>query len=73
MTGSLLIHGQAHEIKIPMQIQMSQGGFTAIGKFTVPYVEWGMKNPSNFLLKVDDTVKIALTAIGHVNVPLPGR
>ena len=56
VTGSFLIHGQAHEITIPMQIQMSQGKITATGKFIVPYVQWGMKNPSNFILKVNDKV-----------------
>ncbi|HMF75735.1 MAG TPA: YceI family protein [Bryobacteraceae bacterium] len=67
VTGSFLIHGQAHEITIPMQVQMSQKEITATGKFTVPYVQWGMKNPSNFLLKVSDKVEINLTAAGHVN------
>ncbi len=67
VTGSFLIHGQAHEITIPMQIQMSQDEITATGKFTVPYVQWGMKNPSNFLLKVNDKVEIDLTAVGHLN------
>jgi polyisoprenoid-binding protein YceI len=67
VTGSFLIHGQAHEITIPLQIQMSREEVTATGKFTVPYVQWGMKNPSNFLLKVDDKVEIELTAMGRVN------
>jgi polyisoprenoid-binding protein YceI len=67
VTGSFLIHGQAHEITIPMQVQMSQDEITATGKFIIPYVEWGMKNPSNFLLKVNDKVEIDLTAVGRVN------
>lgn len=64
ITGSFLIHGQVHEITIPMQIQMSRQEFTAAGKFIVPYVEWGMKNPSNFLLKVSDKVEIDILAVG---------
>ncbi len=67
VTGSFLIHGQAHEITIPMQIQMSQEEITATGKFVVPYVQWGMKNPSTFLLKVNDRVEISLNATGHVS------
>jgi polyisoprenoid-binding protein YceI len=66
VNGSFLIHGQAHEITIPMQIEMSPQEFTATGKFIVPYVQWGMKNPSNFLLKVDDKVEIDLTVAGPV-------
>ena len=69
VTGSLLIHGHAHEIKLPMQIQRVQQEIIATGKFTVPYVQWGMKNPSTFLLKVNDKVEIDFTAVGRVNGP----
>jgi len=37
------------------------------GKFIIPFVEWGMQNPSNFLLKVSDKVEIDFVAIGHVS------
>ena len=66
VTGSFLIHGQAHSITIPMHVQISQNQVAARGKFLVPYVEWGMKNPSNFLLKVNDKVEIELNAVGEV-------
>jgi polyisoprenoid-binding protein YceI len=66
VTGSFLIHGQAHNVMIPMHVQISQDQVTATGKFLVPYVEWGMKNPSNFLLKVKDKVEIDLNAVGRI-------
>jgi len=66
ITGAFLIHGQAHPVSIPMHVQMSQDQVTATGKFVVPYVQWGMKNPSNFLLKVNDKVEIDLNAVAHV-------
>jgi polyisoprenoid-binding protein YceI len=66
VTGSFVIHGQAHNVTIPMHVQMSQDQLTATGKFVVPYVEWGMKNPSNFLLKVNDKVEIDLSAVGRI-------
>ncbi|HEY1945907.1 MAG TPA: YceI family protein [Bryobacteraceae bacterium] len=66
VTGSFTIHGQAHELVIPMQVRLSQGEITATGKFTVPYVQWGMKNPGNFLLKVNDKVEVYVTAVGHL-------
>ena len=68
VTGSFLIHGKAREITIPMKMQMSREDITAIGKFTVPYAQWGMTNPSSFLLKVNDKVEIDLTAVGHEGV-----
>jgi polyisoprenoid-binding protein YceI len=66
VTGSFVIHGQAHNITIPMHVQMSQDQVSATGKFVIPYVEWGMKNPSNFLLKVNDKVEIDLSAVGRI-------
>ena len=69
VTGSFWIHGQAHDITIPTQVQMSQDDITVTGKFIVPYVEWGMKNPSNILLKVNKDVEIDITAVGHLERP----
>lgn len=66
VTGSFLIHGQEHQITIPMQIHMSPDELTATGDFTVPYVQWGMRNPSNFLIKVNDKVQIHLNAVGSL-------
>ncbi len=34
--------------------------------FTIPYVQWGMKNPSNFLLKVSDKVAMNIQAVGRL-------
>jgi hypothetical protein len=33
--------------------------------FSVPYQKWGMKNPSTFLLHVDDRVEITLHTVAH--------
>jgi hypothetical protein len=32
----------------------------------IPYVKWGLKNPSNFLLHVSETVTIEIQARGIV-------
>jgi hypothetical protein len=39
---------------------------TADISFTVPYVNWGMKDPSNFLLKVQDFVEIEIEAAARI-------
>ena len=64
--GWLAIHGQRHQMSIPMQVKMSDGEALATGKFVVPYVAWGMKNPSTFLLRVSEQVEIAVSAAGSV-------
>ncbi len=66
VAGSFLIHGEAHDLTIPMQIQMSRDEITMTGKFIVPYVAWGMRDPSKFFLKVNNQVEIDFTAVGYV-------
>jgi polyisoprenoid-binding protein YceI len=56
--GVFRIHGAAHEITIPVQVQMANGQASVKTSFTIPYVKWGMKNPSTFLLRVSDKVEI---------------
>jgi hypothetical protein len=58
------IHGAEHEITIPVRVEMAPGRWTATSRFTIPYVKWGMKNPSTFLLRVDQSVDIDLQASG---------
>jgi hypothetical protein len=34
----------------------------------IPYVEWGMKNPINFLLKVDKTIDMDIKTTAHAGL-----
>ena len=63
------IHGDEHEITIPVQVEMSPGQWTATSHFTVPYVKWGMKNPSTLFLRVSESVDINVTAAGEFARP----
>jgi polyisoprenoid-binding protein YceI len=56
--GTFRMHGAAHEITLPVQVQMHNGHASAKTNFAVPYVQWGMKNPSTLFLRVGDTVEI---------------
>lgn len=71
VTGWLSIHGQRHRVTIPMQARISETQVSATGKFTVPYVAWGMKNPSTLFLRVSETVDIAITTAGTVSATAP--
>jgi hypothetical protein len=59
------IHGAEHEITIPVQVEMSPGQWSANSHFTVPSVKWGMKNPSTFVLRVDQSVEVEIHASGE--------
>jgi polyisoprenoid-binding protein YceI len=56
--GVFLIHGAAHEITLPVEVRIDNGQASARTNFTIPYVKWGMKNPSSLFLRVSDKVEI---------------
>lgn len=62
--GIFSIHGAEHEITVPVRVEMSPGQWTANSRFVVPYIKWGMKNPSSFVLRVDQSVEIQIQASG---------
>jgi polyisoprenoid-binding protein YceI len=64
--GTLRIHGLEHEMTIPVEVQVQNGRVTAKTKFVVPYVAWGMKDPSNPVLRVDKTVDLEVALSGKV-------
>ena len=63
--GTFAIHGQTHDITVPLEVEETGGDFTASGSFPVPYVKWGMKNPSTLFLRVNPTVLITIHAIAR--------
>ena len=64
--GAFLIHGDTHEVVMSAKSHIERGKLTATITFPVPYVEWGMKNPSTFVLRVKDTVQIEIQATGEI-------
>jgi polyisoprenoid-binding protein YceI len=62
--GTFSIHGADHEITIPIEVEMAQDHWTATGHFVVPYQQWGIKNPSTFILRVSESVEIDIQASG---------
>lgn len=64
--GTFNIHGADHPLELPLTVQVAGNTVTASTKFTVPYVAWGMKDPSRFLFRVDKQVEIEVTAKGTI-------
>jgi polyisoprenoid-binding protein YceI len=62
--GLFGIHGAEHEVTVPAQIEFAPNHWSLTANFTVPYVTWGMKDPSTFILRVEKTVTIDLHAQG---------
>lgn len=61
--GVFRIHGADHELNLHFQIDGNGGHYSASTHFVIPYVNWGLKNPSNFFLRVDDKVEIDVKAV----------
>ena len=65
--GAFNIHGADHPLKLQIQVKLDGNQATATTHFSVPYVAWGMKDPSNFLLRVGKEVDIDIVAHGTVD------
>ena len=67
--GTFLLHGSEHELTVPVQAELGTDHWSGSAKFDIPYVEWGLKNPSNFLLKANHAVNIDLELKGRLQRP----
>ena len=67
VTGIFTLHGTPHEMTVPMAIHVEGTNLTAKTHFIVPYVKWGLKDPSIFILKVAKEVNIDLNLAGRVS------
>lgn len=62
--GMFGIHGAEHEITVPAQVELAPDHWNLNVHFNVPYVKWGMRDPSTFVLRVGKAVAIDLRASG---------
>jgi polyisoprenoid-binding protein YceI len=67
VAGTITLLGAPHDITVPMQIHMDGNNATANASFQIPYVQWGLKDPSFFVLKAQKEVDINLTLVGTVS------
>jgi polyisoprenoid-binding protein YceI len=69
--GVFTLHGAPHDLTLPMQIHMDGTTCTAKTHFMIPYVKWGLKDPSTFLLRVNKEVDVEITLVGQLSTPTP--
>ncbi|MGB2669833.1 MAG: YceI family protein, partial [Candidatus Acidiferrum sp.] len=62
--GTFLLHGSEHELAVPVQAELNGNRWKGSAKFSVPYIQWGLKSPNTFLLKADPAVEIELELSG---------
>lgn len=64
--GVMQIHGSEHEITAEVHAEITGVHWKGTAKFDVPYVQWGVKDPSNWIFKVKPTVQVEVDAAGSV-------
>jgi polyisoprenoid-binding protein YceI len=62
--GTFLLHGSEHELSVPVEAELNGKSWKGSAKFSVPYIQWGLKSPNTFLLKADPAVEIELELSG---------
>lgn len=70
MEGTLTIHGSEHALSIPLKVNVNGNRTTAKGTFKIPFVEWGMSDPSVFILRVEKFVTVNIAVAGAIQ-PAP--
>ena len=67
VTGIFTLLSTPHEITIPMLLHLEGASASAKAHFVVPYVDWGLKNPSFLIWKADNDVTIDLNLVGTIS------
>lgn len=66
--GTFTIHGGTHEAVLAVKANAGERKLKATITFSLPYVAWGMKDPSNLFLRVNNTVDLEIVASGEIRV-----
>jgi polyisoprenoid-binding protein YceI len=66
-TGIFTLLGTPHEITIPILVHLEGTTATAKAHFVVPYIQWGLKDPSFLFWKADKDVAIDLFLTGRLS------
>ena len=67
VSGVFTLLGTPHDLTIPMLIHIDGSKATAKGQFVVPYVQWGLKNPTFLIWKAENDVAMDINLVGQVS------
>lgn len=69
LRGVVALHGAAHPMTLPATVDVSGDRIKLSAEFPVPYVEWGLHNPSIMFLRVADVVQVRIEGEGTLARP----
>jgi len=64
--GLMLLHGAQHEFTVDAAIRRDGNNVTIHSNFMIPFVEWGLEDPSILMFKVSKEVNIDVTINAHL-------
>lgn len=65
VSGQFSLHGQDHDMTLPIDVQPAGRQLQMAAHITIPYIKWGLKNPSTFILRASDKVEVDIHAVGQ--------
>ena len=66
VSGTLRLLGNDHPLEVPVEVTPEGGLVRARATLTVPYVAWGLEDPSVFVLRVGKTVELEVELVGRL-------
>ena len=69
LEGTLSLHGTDHPVKIPAKVAIAGTHLSATAELPVPFVEWGLADPSILFLRVEKVVQVRLAVEGELSAP----
>jgi polyisoprenoid-binding protein YceI len=69
VSGIFRLHGTDHPVTLTFPVQVNGNSITMSTHMVIPYVRWGMKNPSTFILRVSDKLDLDINANGRLIEP----
>jgi polyisoprenoid-binding protein YceI len=69
--GMLEMHGVRKPAVLPATVLIEGDRVDATARLTVPYMEWGLADPSFFVLRVAKEVRVVIHAIGRLVAESP--
>ena len=62
VNGIMTLHGQDHPMQMTVNLHPKDDSIASVTHFTIPYVAWGMKDPSLMMFRTEKQVAIDIEA-----------
>ena len=66
LDGTLSFHGSDHKMSLPAKVEVQNGRAKVDTRLQIPYVQWGLHDPSIMILRVAKVVDVQVHAEGNL-------